>query len=245
MKTNVRKNQRGDITIIVIILLTLLVLGGAVYWFLLRDKEAEKVTQLNPTLNTSEAREHLDDCIKAGGDNDICTFMTGFNGFSGAYTMDITASGGEGSMKFAYDGQGNSSMTGIAGNVINYNNATYIQSGNVWIKYPADEDEDEDDAPIDVDSFSNTFSFDENNPSNNLKDVYQRLGTEPCGNLECFKYQMTDPSATEDALTLIWFDTGEYKLRKIETADEDGEVLTINMNYDKVTISEPSPVQEL
>src|SRR5690606_22982830 len=105
------------------------------------------------------------------------------------------------------------------------NGASYVKTGDVWIKY-ADSDSNDENLPVDVDTYTSQFEADENTPENSLKDTYKNLGKEACGDLECFKYQILD-SAQSEAQTFIWFDTKEYKLRKIESTDAGG--ITVNM----------------
>lgn len=235
-------NQRG-IALPLVIIVVIVVLAGAAgaFWFITsKDKNADKVTQLNPNVSASEAQASLDACLKAGGDNDLCTFAASYNGLDGAYSAE--AQHESGNMKISYDGKGNSMVESPTGSIINLNGASYVKSGKIWIKYPAAPNNES--LPVDIDSVNDTLDIDENTPEGSLKDTFKKLGNEACGNLDCFKYQLTTTADTGSTDSFIWFDTKEYKLRKMEYTDAEGKVFSMTFNYGDVTITEPSPVQE-
>jgi hypothetical protein len=82
---------------------------------------------------------------------------------------------------------------------------------------------------------------DTNDPA---KPKYEKQGKEACGKLTCFKYKVTDPAHSGET-TYIWFDDDDYLLRRQRVEGSDGSVSEQVFSYEKVKISEPSPVKEL
>lgn len=72
--------------------------------------------------------------------------------------------------------------------------------------------------------------------------TYQKIGTEACDKLTCFKYQEIDPNVT-DSTTYIYFDNKDYLLRKMTTTTTDGSTSNATIDYSKVSVSAPSPVK--
>lgn len=236
-------NQQGIALSLIIVIIVVLVAAGGVFWFITsKDKSANKVTQLNPNISASEAKTRIDLCKKAGGDDDLCTFLTSYDGLKGPYTAVSTA--GSESMTISYDDKGNSKTESPTGSIVVYNGTTYVQNGDVWIKYPsAGDNENDNDVPI-ISNLENEIEFDENMPENHVRDSYKKIGTEACGNLECLKYEIAGDASDGITKTYIWFDTKEYKLRKIEFTDSENRTHGMTFSYEPVTITEPSPVQE-
>jgi outer membrane lipoprotein-sorting protein len=74
--------------------------------------------------------------------------------------------------------------------------------------------------------------------------TYKNLGTEACGNLTCYKYQVTTATAA-GAKQYVWFDTTSYQLRRWQYSDSSTGTTDMAISYQPVTISQPSPVQPL
>lgn len=110
-------------------------------------------------------------------------------------------------------------------------------SDNKWFKYTID--------PIDNPngSIAQDFNFDTKASDANDKTIYKSAGTEACGNLTCFKYEIIQPDGT-DVFQFIYFDNKEYKLRKMRAEYSNKTIAESTISYDKFTISEPSPIKE-
>lgn len=73
--------------------------------------------------------------------------------------------------------------------------------------------------------------------------TYERQEKEACGDLNCFKYKMTDP-ADPGSTAYIWFDDQEHQLRRIQI-EREGGISDSTFNYEVVSITEPAPVKDL
>ncbi len=85
------------------------------------------------------------------------------------------------------------------------------------------------------------FDFDES--ADTQKITYKKVGTETCGSLTCFKYQVIDPANTEST-DYIYFDDKEYLLRKMRNEAKDGSITESTFDYSKISIESPSPIKE-
>lgn len=125
-------------------------------------------------------------------------------------------------------------------NTISIGDTTYTldYSDNKWWKQTLQADS----APATSQSeLKDTFSFSEKEAED--KTAYKFIAKESCDNRTCFKYQLIDPSFTESQ-TYIWFDDSEYLMRKMRVEGPGENSNESVYSYDKVTISEPSPVKE-
>ncbi len=75
------------------------------------------------------------------------------------------------------------------------------------------------------------------------KTIYHNLGTEPCGTLVCFKYQVVNPTDLY-LKEYIYFDNVKYQLRKLMCEMKDGGIVESIYQYDQTKIVEPSPIKE-
>ncbi|MCL5407297.1 MAG: hypothetical protein M1429_02265 [Patescibacteria group bacterium] len=118
-------------------------------------------------------------------------------------------------------------------NVITIGDTTYTKdfNDNQWWKMTA--------KPTETASPS-----EQDQPNFNESDqtTYQKIGTDACGNLTCFKYQEIDPNIT-DSTQYIYFDNKDYQLRKMSTVGKNGSSSEATIDYAKISISEPSPVK--
>jgi outer membrane lipoprotein-sorting protein len=73
---------------------------------------------------------------------------------------------------------------------------------------------------------------------------FKYIGTEACGSLTCYKYQVTD-STTPSATQYVWFDNSSYKLRQWQYSDGSGNTTDMTVTYATVNITKPSPVEDL
>jgi Tfp pilus assembly protein PilV len=73
--------------------------------------------------------------------------------------------------------------------------------------------------------------------------TYKKLGTEACGNLTCFKYEVVDPKNTETK-EFMWFDNKDYQLRKTRSEGPEG-VMEGTFEYNNIKVDIPTDVKEL
>jgi outer membrane lipoprotein-sorting protein len=71
---------------------------------------------------------------------------------------------------------------------------------------------------------------------------FKNLGTEACGSLTCYKYQVSDTAIP--GKQYVWFDTSSYKLRRWQYIN-GSDTTDMTLSYSTVTITAPSPVQSV
>ncbi len=232
----------GHVLLIALIVIVLGVIGFAGYT--VAHKNSPKASTKTTTTNTSSEKSATDTgCVATYHDANLCKFAAHANVDKMAYkaTLTVTNDQGVSNMALESDGKGNTSSTltgnGQAINTVMLNGASYMQmtAGGVWYEYP---------------SGSNTPDTSAN-PASGMNLVlgagitYKPLGTEACGSLTCFKYQVTD-TATPKVTQTAWFDNQHYLLREWKAVSTDTTEGTVDMQLtypSSVTISKPSPVQ--
>jgi cytoskeletal protein RodZ len=242
-----KQDERGITHLLVIVIVVIVVAAiAAVGW-----KVANKAKPTTPTSSTSASSSTASttasstsdsSCLAAYHDSNLCKFAANSNTFDKtAYTAKITdvQSGTTSTMTLESDGKGNTDLTGTSGgstiNSITLNGTTYIQNNGSgpWIEYPSG------------------ASSPASNPTSNMNIgvgsagiTFKAVGTQACGSLTCYKYQIIDsamPSATQYAL----FDNSSYKLREWQYSDSNGDSTTMTVSYQAVNITAPSPVESL
>lgn len=116
---------------------------------------------------------------------------------------------------------------------------TYVKdySDNTWAKF--------EDAAYDAAAQSTSVKYDFTSEQSQdvieFRDRYTHQGMEPCGDLTCYKYGITDPESGT-ITSYVWFDEHEYLLRRHLLVEED---FTTNMQftYKPVAIQAPSPTK--
>jgi outer membrane lipoprotein-sorting protein len=239
MKSPPRVNQQGfgHILLVIIILVVLGGIGFAGY------KVISGRTGTNVTNAASKAAQ-LAACEES--DKNICKYFASMKVqkyYSG--NSKTTSDGKTQETTFQADGLTKFHMT-VGGEtpyeIITIDNTTYTKAPNgVWWKQTAKAEETAKlKKDLKVDTQSDTSTSDE--PAN--KPTYKALGTEACGKLTCYKYQVINSTSSNDK-SYIWFDTKDYQLRRTLDEMEDGSVSDTTLSYDKVSIKVPSPVKEL
>lgn len=249
MRSLIKHNERG-MALPLLIVLIVIVLGviGGIYWFVIRDKDSN--TGANQSAeDKAAASAMLAACEKEVGDDDFCKYasnMGSLYSYQESFTAVTTGSFGgmETTSTMKSDGKGNmhtisTTSQGVAES-ISLNNVTYTKASgqNFWYRIPSDtttsSDDEEEDAP--------SYDFD-SSESTGPKTIYKNLGKEACGNLTCIKYQTYSEDTPNNTWT-VWFDDKEFKTRKMEMIGE-GYTSTTVYTYEPVTITEPSPVQDM
>lgn len=233
MKTS-RRNDHG-FAHIEIIIITVVVVGliGFIGWRFFTSQDSSDNTALNKASQQAVKAE----CDKVN-DDDLCKFFGSWE-TNLKYRMITTQNGSK--TTFEVDGDDSHiTMTGeMAYEVITIGKTTYTRAGDTWYKQTIKEPEQ--DVAKDYKQDFVEPSTDEKKPSEDK--TYKKLGKEACGNLQCFKYEIVDPSST-DAKEFIWFDDKDYRIRKHLSQSPEYTSET-TYEYNNVNISEPSPVKEL
>lgn len=76
-----------------------------------------------------------------------------------------------------------------------------------------------------------------------LRDNYEFETMEKCNDLNCYKYKVKSTDDPE-AVTYVWFDDKEYKLRRIMNVTDEATTNS-QVEYKEVKITAPSPTKEV
>lgn len=233
---NTQKREEGIVHLFVIVIVVVIVIGVLGYgaWRLATNNSNTPHVATNTAVqNTCNATYH---------DNNLCQFAghTDIGKLAYSATLKVTNSDGTtNTTTLQSDGKGNTSLTGVSGdgtkvNSIELNGATYIQANGSgpWIKYAAGSGQQQTQSP--------TSNMDITVGANGV--TFKNLGTEACGSLTCYKYEV-DTAATPNAKQYVWFDNSSYLLRRWQYTDNNATT-DMTLNYQSVTISQPSPVQD-
>lgn len=174
-------------------------------------------------------------------DKDLCKFITNWK-MNKYYTIESTdtSNGATNKSTIQYVSPDRFYMKAggeAAYEMIMIGNTTYTKAGDTWYKQTAKSTDNsiKDNAKRD---------FKEPSDDNAAKTEYKKLGTEACGSLTCYKYQVVE-SSTPDSKTYIWFDTKDYQLRRTRTESANGGVSDQTMSYEKISINAPKSYKEL
>lgn len=251
-------DQRGiaHLLLVVIIVVVLAAIGFA-GWKVASNKKNN--SGANSTTSTpaesasakSAASAAESVCLGKYHDKDLCKFVaaetaTPFEKSSVKITMTGTSNGTQGTWVMEQDGKGNNSLSMNGGgqmiNMITLNGQSYTQmsTGGPWITYGASGAAGSTSSQGTPDSSLTSFLSSLSTTS------FTKLGKEACGSLTCFKYQIID-STSPGATQYVWFDTGQHLMRQYFESGVGGgsDSMTMTISYQKVTISKPSPVQDM
>lgn len=210
------------------------VVGGGI---LLATSGGEKKLTINKDLQQK--------CMTDVNDETFCKFAGAF-GATQYYKVSATTTGPEGtaSVELSGDSRDNSQMVvkqngQEQANLVVYSGVTYSKdySDNQWFKFASD-----DANKPEVTDLKKEFAKGDFKNEQGQKIDYVKTGTEKCGNLTCFKYQVKDPAKPAEE-SFLWFDNSDYLLRRITV--KDGQISTdMSVTYQSVSITEPSPTKE-
>src|SRR3990167_4420151 len=185
-------------------------------------------------------------CTTQVNDETFCKFAGVFAN-AGDYKVSVTSNdqSGASTIELASDSKGNSSMVvkqdgQEQGSVVVFNGVTYLKDSTdgQWFKFSSTDANKPEVLDLKKEFAKGDFKGD---AGQTLQ--YKNVGTEACGNLTCFKYQVIDPNKPNEE-GFLWFDNKDYLLRRV-TAKNDGSTTDMNLTYTKVSISEPSPTNDL
>jgi hypothetical protein len=237
------KNQQGIVHIGLII--GLLIFVGVVALIAWRWWSTQ---QTGGSSDSSAVQQAVANAKCDVGDKDICKFYTSWKASANyKVTSTDTREGQTATSTFESTDSGKrfhmvTTMDGKPYETIHIDNVIYTRDANgKWWKQTVDTSK--------VDQYkSSDYKYDFSNPEDTTttatKTTYKLIGQEACGNLTCFKYQVTDPSAT-DQTQYIWFDNHNYQLRRMRTESKDGSVSDQTFSYTGVTINAPASATEL
>lgn len=227
--------QKGFVPIAIIIAIVVAVLAGGGY-FLASKNGTAPALPIGPTLNPN--------C--KFNDPDLCKFVNNWKDIKN-YSVKSTSTSKEGKFDSLVEISGQDKFHMVTSennkesyNVITIGDTTYTKnySDNTWWKQKQDKQVEDLKSKIE-------FKVEDNKDTQQVEDktTYKALGKEACGSRNCFKYQVITPDA-KSLTEYIWFDDKEYLLRKSRTEDQ-GIVDEAEYSYDRINISEPSPVKEI
>jgi hypothetical protein len=242
MYKELKKDERGIAHLLYIVVAIVVVVVVAGVGWKVSDSKTKTSPSGSSTSSSSSSKTASDaSCLATYNDATLCKFAANSNAFNKtAYTAKLTAtqSGVTSTMTLENDGKGNTDLTGSGGgsviDAITLNGNSYIQNdgSGPWIEYP---------------SGTSTPST---NPTSNM-DIgvgsigitFKNLGTQACGSLTCYKYQVFD-SATPSVTQYALFDSSSYRLREWQYTDGANST-TMTVSYGAVNITAPSPVESL
>jgi outer membrane lipoprotein-sorting protein len=240
---NFRNDNRGIAHVAAIGLIAMVVaVVGFAGWRVMEKNKDSKSTANSSGVSSEEMKEVEKECNKELDDKDLCKFASNVN-FEQAYKATITSTSADGTtvMEMESDGKGNSSMTTRengkeSGAFITLNNTSYFRDFNsgTWFKLAGSESDTNSDVTEDVKIKPDDFKND--------KATFKKIGKEKCGNLNCFKYQITEKDSP-NVEQFVWFDDKEFQLRKWTTR-EGAKTSEMVMTYGSVNIKAPSPVKD-
>lgn len=254
MGHNHQSDQRGIAQVLLVVIIVVVVAAiGYVGWKVTSNKNKGSTSNSSAPAagNKQVASAAETTCLASYHDKDLCKFVAAeaaapFEKTPLKLTMSGTSGGSSGTWTMEQDGQGNDSLMMSGGgqtlNTITLGGQTYMQTtaGGPWVTYGAAGN-------------SSSSSTSQSSPDSSLTDFvksmsttkYTKLGKEACGGLTCFKYQVTD-STMPNSTQYVWFDTSRHLMRQYYEADSStGDKMTMVISYQKVTISKPSPVQDM
>lgn len=242
MSKSLYKDNRGLAAVaIVLIVVVVAAVAGAGYYVYKKQKE----TLRNSSGSAGQAAQKAAEAACESEDKNICKFYSSWKDTK-YYTVTSSSKSGDGATttttyKYVIPDRFHLTTSGDPGyEIISIGDTTYTKdtSTGVWYKQTSKPDE------ANQYKTENTYEFDAPTSDDKAaKTTYKYIATEACGKLECYKYQVIDPS-NESSKEYIWFDTKDFLLRKTVTESADG-TFESTFSYDKVEINEPTPVQEL
>lgn len=229
-------NQRGKGKLLpIIIVAAVIILGaGAFYFFNQQSGGSLSIPGMRPALNPN--------CEL--NDPELCKYYNNYVNMPKNYTLTSTGNYGDisGESVMIFDGENYQMITKQGdkeiSNMISIGDTMYTKdySDNAWWKYTAEPSEVEEDEtePINIEEEL-------------VKDTtkYTFVGKEACGDLTCFKYEITLTESTDGSKQFILFDDREYLTRKVIIQNSDGSILGDSVyTYNNAKVSVPSPVKE-
>ncbi len=232
---NTPTSTGGKKIIWIIVVIAVLGLGLAAYFLLLRPNSPVKTGLLGGAgkLNSSCKYNDPDLCKFINNWKDIKYFtVNSTSTFEGKpIKMVLMSAGDDRTQIINYE----DNAEGM--NIITIGKDTYTKdyTDNKWVKTTQEASAN--------DSITKDFNFDDKAELAQDQTTYKKIGTEACGKLTCFKYQVLDTSIP-DSTEYILFDNKQYMLRKTISIGKDNNRAEAEFDYSKISIDVPSPVKD-
>lgn len=238
-----QKNQRGFTHLGIILAIVVIAAAAGIGWFVY-----QKQKDSNLTSDQKAVREALKDVKCDSSDKDLCKFFKSASVVTFT-SMDSTTTDAEGkktTMLIENQGENKTHFKMTSADytmeTITIDGVTYTKAGDTWWK--ANSASATEDPASNVSSDIKTEFEEPATDTTEPQISYKKVGTEKCGKLTCFKYEVVDPGAEAGNRQYVWFDNKDYMLRRTQMISA-GSTTDATFGYDKVTISVPSPVKEL
>lgn len=245
MKKHIRAQQGfAALILFVLLIIVALAVGGFAAWRVVSNhrnhNSANNGTTSSSSSTGSNSASTESSCLATYHDSNLChfaAFSDSIEKTSYTATLSVTQSGQSSTMTLKNDGKGNNElvMSGAGQTVdsIVLGSKTYVRSGGSgpWIEYDSGAQ-----APVTNPTSSMNIGVGTAGLS------FKNLGTEACGSLTCYKYQVSDTAIP--GKQYVWFDTSSYKLRRWQYIN-GSDTTDMTLSYSTVTITAPSPVQSV
>lgn len=241
-----QRDSRGVFhPLMVVIIVVVLAAIGFAGWKVFSSKNSNNKSSASSAPATASNSAVETACNKELNDKVLCKFASHFS-LASSYKATITStdpSGTVSKMEMENDGKDNSSTVTKDGSgketaaYISLNKSSYIknEADGTWTKYTSS-------ASSTTTNPTSDIKVDTNDITNNNTTSYKSLGTEKCGSLTCYKYQVID-STTPDTTQYIWFDNKNYLIQRWSSKDANGTT-DMSFSYQSVNITVPSPVHD-
>jgi hypothetical protein len=237
MKAKIHQDSRGMSPVILIVGIVIIVAVVGFVGMRVFNKSSNSITG----GVSNEIAKKIAEANCEYDDKDLCKFFVSFKEHK-QYSMTTTTTG-EDAGTSVFETDNDKTHMQLQGSmqyeVISQGRTTYTKdpSDGKWWKQtlPESQANPTDDAAPELEEPKAEETKDQT--------TYKKLGTEACGKLSCFKYEVIDPKNT-DTKEFIWFDTKDYQLRK--TRSEGAKSVTEGVfEYNNVKVDIPTNVKEL
>ncbi|MCX6809591.1 MAG: hypothetical protein NTZ65_02485 [Candidatus Berkelbacteria bacterium] len=228
-------SKKSPVLAIVIILVVLAALAVAYFVFFAKKSGTSIVNKIVPISSSCKYN-----------DPDLCKFINGWKEIKYfSATTTSTFEGKEVKMTMKSVGSDKTQLTSYQGdnedmNIVTIGNDTYTKdyTDGKWVKSTITPQSDSS-----ANTIKDELQFNQKAEKAEDKTEYKKIGTEACGKLTCFKYQVIDPAIT-DSTEYILFDNKDYQLRKTISVDKSNNQSISEFSYSKISIDVPSPIKE-
>jgi hypothetical protein len=239
----------GRVLIIGIIVVVIAIVAVVIWQTTKKSSTTSSVSTTSTSAKTTTSPAISSACLKSYNDNSLCAFANHTNIASQQYTANGTATSGTdvtSTYTVQNDGKGNTevsySSNGKQISAITLDGSTYLQTGanTTWLEYSGSSLGSATTVPNPTSGFN--LNFTKSTPAGV---TVTKDGTATCGNLECYKYKVVNAS-TPTTTEYVYFDTNDYLLRQWTSNDtSSGVLVNLTFSYLPVTITKPSPVQQI
>jgi len=246
MLKSLKDNKGIASNVLIPVLVVVVVIAGLVIWQ--ATKSSNKTSSSSSKTTASKVSfPESSSCVKEFSDQHLCAFALNEQINNKQYTAVGTVtnkSGSKASYTVDNDGKGNTEVSynanGQAISSIQLDGITYVKEGTTatWLEYSAGSAS----VPTVASPTSGfNLNFVSSTPSD-VKVLYE--GQVSCGSFSCFKYKV-NVTSTPTATNYVYFDNSKYLLRQWTSTDSStGINIDLSFNYNPVSITKPSPVQQ-